>query len=132
MERTPWKCFRCGSEDYLIAKFPNTPKENEKRRKKVCFNERGNFSSQNKYDNRENNNDQKTYAYMAHMYDNDECPSRHFGDSSHLTNWVLDSGATCHMTPEVSDFIPGSLKNTDKHIEVSDGHHVMEKQKGQA
>ena len=35
------------------------------------------------------------------------------------------------MTPEVSDFIPGSLKDTDKYIEVADGHHVTAKQKGQ-
>ena len=35
------------------------------------------------------------------------------------------------MTPEVSYFIPGSLEDTDKHIEVTDGHHVTEKQKGQ-
>ena len=26
---------------------------------------------------------------------------------------------------------PGLLDNTDKHIEVADGHHVMAKQKGQ-
>ena len=36
------------------------------------------------------------------------------------------------MTPEVSDFIPGLLDYTDKHIEVADRHHVMAKQKGQA
>ena len=47
-----------------------------------------------------------------------------------LTNWISDSGAMCHMTPEVSDFIPGSLKDTDKHIEVSDGYHVMSKKRG--
>ena len=35
------------------------------------------------------------------------------------------------MTPEVSDFIPGSLQDTDKYIEVADGHHVTAKQKGQ-
>ena len=35
------------------------------------------------------------------------------------------------MTPEVSYFIPGSLEDTDKYIEVADGHHVTEKQKGQ-
>ena len=35
------------------------------------------------------------------------------------------------MTPEVSDFIPGSLEDTDKYIEVADGHHVTAKQKGQ-
>ena len=35
------------------------------------------------------------------------------------------------MTSEVSDFIPGSLEDTDKYIEVADGHHVTAKQKGQ-
>ena len=68
---------------------------------------------------------------MARMYSNDKCPSGNFGDSSQQTNWILDSGVTCHMTPEVSDFIPDSLEDTDKHIEVADGHHVTEKQKGQ-
>ena len=33
------------------------------------------------------------------------------------------------MTPEVSDFIPGSLEDTDKYIEFTDVHHVTEKQK---
>ena len=36
------------------------------------------------------------------------------------------------MTPEISDFIPGLLEDTDKYIEVSDGHHVTTKQKRQA
>ena len=58
----------------------------------------------------ENNSDQKIYEYMARMSDNDRCPSRNFGDSSQLTNWILDSVATCHMTTEASDFIPGSLE----------------------
>ena len=35
------------------------------------------------------------------------------------------------MTPEISDFIPGSLEDTDKYIEVLDGRHVTAKQKGQ-
>ena len=35
------------------------------------------------------------------------------------------------MKAEVSDFIPGSLEDTDKNIEVTDGHHITEKQKGQ-
>ena len=34
------------------------------------------------------------------------------------------------MTPEVTDFIPGSLEDTDKFIEVADRHHVRVKQKG--
>ena len=68
---------------------------------------------------------------MARMSSNDECPIGNFGESSLLTNWILDSGATCHMTPEVSDFIPGSLEYTDKHLEVADLHHVTAKQKNQ-
>ena len=34
------------------------------------------------------------------------------------------------MTPEVTDFIPGTLEDTDKFIEVAVGHHVTAKQKG--
>ena len=35
------------------------------------------------------------------------------------------------MTPEVSDFIPGSLEDTDKYIEIVDKHRFAAKQKGQ-
>ena len=66
---------------------------------------------------------------MSRISGNDKCPSGSFGDSSQLTNWILDSQATCHMKPEVSDFIPGSLEDTDKHIEVADGHHVTAKKR---
>ena len=48
-----------------------------------------------------------------------------------LTNWILDSGSTCHTTPEISDFILGSLVETDKYIEVVDGNFVTAKQTGQ-
>ena len=37
----------------------------------------------------------------------------------------------CHMTPEFSDLISGSLEDMDKYIEVSYRHHVTAKQKGQ-
>ena len=33
------------------------------------------------------------------------------------------------MTPQVSYFVPCSLKYTDEHIEVLYGHHVTEKKK---
>ena len=46
---------------------------------------------------------------MARMSSDEERKSEKYGDSSQLTNWILDSGATCHMTPEVLDFIQGSL-----------------------
>ena len=68
---------------------------------------------------------------MACMSGNDECPSESFGDNSQLTNWISDYGATCHITPEVSDFISCSLEDTNKHIEVADRHHVTAKLKGQ-
>ena len=112
----PRKCFRCGSEDHLITKFPKPPNENQKRQNQVRFNKKGNCAC----DSKENKSAQKIDAYMAHMSGNDECPSEKFGNSSQLTNWILDSGATCHITPQVSDFIPGSLEDTDKHIEVAD------------
>ena len=35
------------------------------------------------------------------------------------------------MTLQVSGFIPLSLEEMGKHIEVADRHHVTEKQKGQ-
>ena len=63
---------------------------------------------------------------MARMSDNEKNPSRDFGDSSQLTNLILDSVSTCHMTPQVFDFIPGSLEDTDKHIEFADRHHVTD------
>ena len=67
---------------------------------------------------------------MARMSNDDKCENKDYGDSSQLTNWILDSGATSHMTPEVTDFIPGSLEDTDKFIEVKDGHQITAKQKG--
>ena len=67
---------------------------------------------------------------MTRMSSDDKRESNDYGDSFQLTNWMLDSGVTCHMTPEVTDFIPGSLEDTDKFIEVADRHHVTAKQKG--
>ena len=90
--------------------FQSHQKRMKKRRNQVPFNEKGNLAC----DNGNNNSDQKIYAYMERMSINEECPSENYGDSSQLTNWILYSGATWHMTPEVSDFIPGSLEGTDK------------------
>ena len=104
MERPPRKFFRCGSEDHMIAKCPNPPKENEKRRRQVRFNEKGNRACENG----ENKDDHKIYTSMARISSNEKRSSEKYGGSSQLTNWILDLGATCNMTPEVSDFIPGS------------------------
>ena len=65
------------------------------------------------------------------MTSNDNLKSVKYGDSSQFTYWILDSGATCHMTPEFLDFIPGSLEDTDKYNEFADRHHVTAKQKVQ-
>ena len=46
---------------------------------------------------------------MARMSDNDEIPSIDFGEISQLNYWILDSGATCHMKPQISDFISDLL-----------------------
>ena len=51
------------------------------------------------------------------MSSNIGSPSRDFGDSSQMANLILDSGATCHMPPEISYFISGSLVEMDKYIE---------------
>ena len=53
-------------------------------------------------------------------------------NSLQLPNWILDSGATCHTTPYISDFIPGLLVATDKYIKVADGNFVTAKQIGEA
>ena len=46
-ERISRKYFRCGSEDHLISKYPKPPKDNNKRRKQVCLNEKGNRACNN-------------------------------------------------------------------------------------
>ena len=110
----------------MIAKFPKQPIDNEKCRRQVHFNENFNRASNNGDDN----DDHKIYASMAQMSTDDERKSVKYGDSLQLTNWILDLGAMWHMTPEVSGFIPGTLEDTDKSIEFTDGHHVTSKQKG--
>ena len=116
MKRPPRKCFKCGSEDHMIAKCPKPPKDNEKRRNQVSFNEKDNCAR----DNGKNKDNQKIYTSISRMSRNDERKSVKYGDSSQFTNWILYLGATCHMTPEVSDFIPWALEDIDKYIEFAD------------
>ena len=67
---------------------------------------------------------------MERISTNAESPKRDFGDRLQLTNWVLYSGATCHITPDISDFIPVSMVETNKYIEVADGNFFTAKQTG--
>ena len=68
---------------------------------------------------------------MEYMCYNAEIHRRNYGDISQLTNFILYSGATYHTTPEISDFIPGSLLETETYSKVSDGNFVAAKQTGQ-
>ena len=106
-ECTPCKCLTCRSEDHLIENFLKPPKKHEKRKKQVRFSETCNIESPKEYSKGKDNNDQNICASKKHMSDNYECSSRDFGDNSQLTNWILNSGETCHMMPQVSNFIPG-------------------------
>ena len=54
-DRPSRKCYRCGSEDHMIAKYPKPPKYSDKRHKLVRFNEKGNRAC----DNGEDDNDHK-------------------------------------------------------------------------
>ena len=47
------KCFRCGSEDHMIAKCPKSPKDSEKRRKSEKSKEKGNGACNNSDDDDE-------------------------------------------------------------------------------
>ena len=98
-------CFRCGSEDYFIANFPKTDILD----KKVYWNTRNPktrvyiFTKIDK--TLENSTDesrsQKIYTSMARMFTNTEIPRIDYVYISQLTYWILDSGVTCHMTPEI-------------------------------
>ena len=66
-DRPARKCFRCGSEDHIIAKCPNPPKDSEKRRNSEKSKEKGNRACINSNDD----NDLKVYASIARMYSDD-------------------------------------------------------------
>ena len=89
----------------MIAKCHKPQKDNEKRRKQVPFNEKVNRAC----DNGEDNYDHKIYASMARRSSDGELKSVKYGDSLQLTNWFLDSGAMCHMTPNLTRLQIGSL-----------------------
>ena len=62
-DRPARKCFRCGSEDHMIAKRPKPPKDSEKRFKSERSKEKSNCAC----DNSEDDNDHKIYASMSRI-----------------------------------------------------------------
>ena len=84
------KCFRCGSEDHLIAKCPKTPKDSEKRCKSDKAKGKGNSAK----DNSDGDNDLKVYASIARM-SNDE--KRKNKDLSDLRIFSLSLGGLGHF-----------------------------------
>ena len=64
---------------------------------------------------------------MENMSSNAESTITYFGDRLQPTNCILDSGATCHTTPDIFYFILGSFFERDKYIKVADGHFFIEK-----
>ena len=76
----------------MIAKCPKTPKDSEKRHKSKKSKEKVNRACNTSNDD----NDLKVYTSMARMSNDDVRKNKDYGDSSQLTNWILDSGVTCH------------------------------------
>ena len=64
---------------------------------------------------------------MLQIPSNIESPKRNYGDSSQLKNWILDLGLTCHMTPDISDFVQVSLVEMEKYLEVAAGNYTTSK-----
>ena len=62
----------------MIKKCPNPPKDSEKRRNSEKSKEKGNRA----WDNSDDDNDLKVYAYMAQMSSDDKRESKDYGDSS--------------------------------------------------
>ena len=55
----------------------------------------------------------KRCMHELNLSHNNYGASDNFGDNLQLIDWILDSGATCNITPQGSNFIPRLLDNTD-------------------
>ena len=62
------------------------------------------------------------YVSMEILSYNVEISRRSYGYRLQMNSWILYSRVTCHTKPDISDFIPGSLVETDKYFEVADEH----------
>ena len=112
-------CFRCGSEDQFIENCPKLVTPNKKFYW-TMEDPKTHAYKQTKIDKTSDNSIdeselQKIYVCMACIYTNKEIPGRDLGDRQQLDNCILESVATCHMTQEVSESIPGLLVERDKY-----------------
>ena len=130
----PNTCIRCVSEDHFIANFPKL-ETSDKKVHRIQKSLKLVITDKKLIDNTPENSayeceSQNIYASMAHIYSNAENPRRNYGDSLQPNNCILDSGATCNTTPEISDFIPGLLAEKDKYIKVAYGNFITAKKTG--
>ena len=47
-----------------------------------------------------------------------------------MSNWLIDSGASAHMTHFITDLIPETIYEIDKIVEVADGTETHSKRAG--
>ena len=119
----------CGSVNNIISTWPKPHNYSKKRQKTFYFNERSNCAPQKETNDSDTDNNQKIYESMVLMFGNDKSSSRYFGVCLQFTNWTLDSGATCHVKPQILNLIPGLLEDKDKYTQVTGGHYATAKQK---
>ena len=112
--------FKCGLEDHFVANCqkPDTLEnkvnwnmENPKNRA-YRYMEMDKMSDNSMYQSEY----QKIYMSMAPMYSNAEGHIIYFEDSLQLSNCIIYSGDTCHITSEISYFILVSLVETDNYM----------------
>ena len=69
---------------------------------------------------------------MERIFSNKEIPRRDFGDSSQLTNCILDSGETCHMTLDISYFNWAHLWKRIDTLKFQMGNQSQRKKQGKS
>ena len=98
-------CFKCGPKDHFIANRPKPETSDKKFHRNKENSKTRAYRPMQIYKTLENITNQiesqNIFASMEHMYSNAETLGRDFVDSSQPTNFILDSGGTCHMTPAI-------------------------------
>ena len=62
---------------------------------------------------------------LKHITSNTSPPYR-----NDLSNWVMDGGCKCHMTPILSDFLPNTFVHENKLVEVADNSSIPAESSG--